>query len=156
MRDVDKIEGYHLERQVARHSARDVENVVHDSRLRACVALDGDDRAPDALVCEPPVGEEARPAENRIERRAQLVRERREEFVFQPVQLLGLAEQPRVFDCHRDAARELQDERDVGVGEFAVRPVDGRAEREDTDQPASDEKRHAEVRERYESRAQVE
>ena len=109
-REIDRLQ---LETDVAGHAARHVQDVVDELRLRLGVPLDRLDRPPRLLRLELTRGEDARPSKDGAERRAQLVRDRREEFVLQPVQLIGLAEQPRVLDRERDAPCEFLDERDV-------------------------------------------
>ena len=71
--------------------ARDVEQVLDELRLRLRVALDGLEAARRACSASSPSRAQHRgPSEDRVERRAELVRERREELVLQPVGLLGL------------------------------------------------------------------
>ena len=74
------------------------------------------------------------------------MRQRREEFVLHPVQFVGVPEQSRVLDCHRDAARELLDQLDVGGGVLAPRFLLRRAERHHADDAAAHAKRRADIR----------
>ena len=86
-----RVEPLPLELQLARRDARHVEQVGDQLGLDAGVALDGVDArdhvgvaAGDALL------EQLRPADDGVERRPQLVRQRRQEVVLQPVGALGL------------------------------------------------------------------
>ena len=64
-----------------------------------------------------------RPAHDRVERRAELVRERREELVLQAVRLLRLEVEARVLDGDAGAVGDLLAERDVRRVPGAVRPA---------------------------------
>jgi hypothetical protein len=154
VRDRDEIHALHLEPHVARHAARDVEDVVHDPRLRLRVALDGLHRLRRARLIEVAAREHPRPPEHRRQRRPHLVRQRREEFVLQPVQFVRVAEQPRVLDRHRDAPRELLDELDVRRHVLAPRFLLGRAERHHADDAPAHVERRADVRVRLQRRAE--
>ena len=115
----------------------------------ACAfALDGLHCAAGGVFVQLSAGEQMRPAANGGYRSAQLVRQRREKFVFQPVQFVRLSEQPRVFDCRRDAARKFFHQRDVGLVVLAARFLFTRAKRNHANRPAADEQRYADVRKR--------
>ena len=92
-REVDRRD---VEPQLAGDDARDVEEVLDEAHLRAGVALDAAERALARLrrssgaarrICEP--------AEDRVERRAQLVRQRGEELVLEAVRFLLAAQADR-------------------------------------------------------------
>ena len=83
-----------LEPQLAGDRLRDVEQVVDQTRLRARVAIDGLDRGLTAPIVELAGGEHVRPALDRGQRRAQLVRERHQELVLQRARGFGVAPGP--------------------------------------------------------------
>ena len=70
--------------------ARHVEDVLDDPRLRARVALDDVERPVRVAGRAASLPQHRRPAEDRVERRAQLVRHRREELVLRAIGALGL------------------------------------------------------------------
>ena len=72
--------------------------------------------------------------------------ERREKFVLQPIQLFGLAEESRVLDRRRHAARELFDEHHIAVGILPARLLLGGPERHDADDASAHDQRRADVR----------
>jgi hypothetical protein len=84
----------HLDPQLAGDDARDVEQILDEIGLHLGVALDGLERALLLGLVELPRAEEARPAEDGVERRAQLVRDRRQELVLDARRPLG--RQPRL------------------------------------------------------------
>ena len=87
----DRCRGRELEPQLARDQPRHVEQVRGELRLQLRVALDGARaRAARLPASSWPGPQQLDPAEHRVERRAQLVRERGQELVLQPVGLLGL------------------------------------------------------------------
>ena len=63
--------------------------------------------------------QQARVAEDRVERRAQLVRQHREEFVLQAVGVLRLGVQPRVLERDRGPRRDADRQPLVLLGEHA-------------------------------------
>ena len=70
-----------LELQLAGDDARDVEHVLDQARLGPRVPLEARERALDDLRVPRRHAQNLQPAEDGVERRAQLVRERREELV---------------------------------------------------------------------------
>ncbi len=87
---LDDIDGPHLEPEFSRRNARHVEHVVDHPGLRGRVALDHVHRAVEQRPIDLPAGDQdSCPAEDRVERCANLVRERREEFVFGAERVLG-------------------------------------------------------------------
>jgi len=84
-----EIDRLHVELHFPRDDAAHVEQVRDDLRLHSCVALDGLDAAEMVFAVRLQALEESRPAEDRVERRAQLVRDRREEFILEPAHALG-------------------------------------------------------------------
>ena len=80
-----------LDLQLAGRHARHVDEVVHELRLRLGVAIDQFEGVPSRLLAEVIVEQHARPAEDHVQRRAELVRQRRQELVLQTV---GLAQPP--------------------------------------------------------------
>ena len=92
--DGGRLHRAHVQAQLAGDDARDVQQVLDELALRACVALDGLQRARRGGLVEPAAAQRDRPAEHGIERRAQLVGERGEELVLDPVGGLGLGARP--------------------------------------------------------------
>ena len=83
---IDRVE---LDAQLAGDDARHVEDVFDQLRLRARVAFDGVQRLLLLLGRQRPRPQHARPADHRVQRRAQLVRQRRQELVLRAVGRLG-------------------------------------------------------------------
>ena len=79
-----------LETEAPRHDAGHVEDVFDELRLELCVALDDLERAAVVLAVERAVPQHARPADDRVERRPQFVRERGEKVVLGAVGRLRL------------------------------------------------------------------
>ena len=99
-----QIDRRQLDAQLAGDDARHVEDVFDQLRLRARVAFDGVQRLLFLLGRQRARPQHARPADHRVERRAQLVRQRREELVLRPVGRLG------------GLARVPLGDRELGVG----------------------------------------
>ncbi len=78
-----------LDLELAGDDARDVEDVLDQLRLRLGVAADDVDGLPGAVGRQRAGEQHLHPAEDGVERRAQLVRQRREEIVLQPARLFG-------------------------------------------------------------------
>ena len=78
-----------LDIELARDDSRDVEDVLDELRLQLAVAGDDVDGVTHPLGRHIARLQHLHPAENRVQRRAQLVRERREEFVLQAARLFG-------------------------------------------------------------------
>lgn len=82
--------GYRGQLELAGDDARDVEQVFDEARLRPSGALDRLNRALRLDVVQLAAGEQPRPTEHGVERRAQFVGKRGKEIVLQPVGGLGL------------------------------------------------------------------
>jgi hypothetical protein len=80
--DVDRT---HLEAELPGDDPRDVEQIFDQLRLYLGVPLDRLEGAGDVRVGQGAGAKDARPAEDGVERRAELVRQHGEEFVLQPV-----------------------------------------------------------------------
>ena len=80
-----------------------VEQVFDQSALRAGAALDRDERTLEAIGIQPPLPRQVDPAEDRGQRRPQLVRDHREEFVLEGVG--GLRVGARGAFARQDAAQ---------------------------------------------------
>ena len=91
--DLAEIDGLDVEPHLAGDRARHVEQIVDQLRLRLRVALDGLDRAALLILADLSGDEHARPAVDRGQRRAQLVRHGHEELVLHPVGELLAAQQ---------------------------------------------------------------
>src|SRR5262245_5393202 len=79
-----------IQREIAINDGRDIEQVVNQFLLRAGVALNSLQGALFALFVEAPPPDEHDPTEHGGQRRAQLVRDGGEKFIFQAVGLFGL------------------------------------------------------------------
>ena len=77
------------QRELAVHDAREVEQVVHQPHLLADVAVNRLQRALRQLVQAAVAAQDLGPAEDRLQRRAQLVGQRRDELVLQAIGGLG-------------------------------------------------------------------
>jgi hypothetical protein len=126
-----------VEPHLARRDPRDVEQVRDELRLDARVALDHREGvlelAPGHLTARDAVLEERRPADDRVQRRAQLVGHRRQELVLQAVRLLRLAagellalEQVLALELDRDPFRDVGDDGEarVGIGVVGDAPLE--------------------------------
>src|SRR5688572_20549816 len=87
--DAPHVETAELEGDLAAHDAGNVEQVLDEPALRARVAIDRLYRALASGIVELAGTQQRDPPEDRVQRRAQLVRHRRQEFVLQPRQFLG-------------------------------------------------------------------
>ena len=101
-------------RKVARDDPGDVEQVLDELGLDLGVAVDGVEALLDVLVVELARAEQSRPADDGVERRPQLVRERGEELVLHPAGRLGLGSrilralvQAGIVHSQAGAARQL-------------------------------------------------
>ena len=83
--------GLELQPQLARDHARHVEQIRRQLRLELGGAFDGAERPLVPLRRELPGLQQMNPPHQRVERRAELVRQRRQELVLQPIGLLRLA-----------------------------------------------------------------
>ena len=106
----DQVHWPEFEPELAADDAGRVEQVIDQLRLRLPAALDDFRRLLDVLGVQAAVTQQGRVSEYRVQRRAQFMRYKREEFILHPVGLFGLA--PRlpldfvkasVLDGQRDA-----------------------------------------------------
>ena len=86
---VAEIQRLEPQRELAVHDPREVEQVVHQSHLLADVAVDRLQRPRRQLVEAAVAAQDLGPAEDRLQRRAQLVRQRRDELILQAIGVLG-------------------------------------------------------------------
>ena len=133
-----QVHRFDLERQLARDDPRDVEDVFNETRLGLGVALNDLHRVIGFLF-ERPASQNAGPAENRVERCAQFVRQRGKKLVFEPIGLLRLAVQPDLRDRDPEAAHQIVQHRQVTRAKAIRR---GRRQREDADHLVIDDERH--------------
>jgi hypothetical protein len=89
--DVAQVHRADIQPQLAADDPRDIEDVFDQLRLRHRVVADDGNRSLDQVGVALARGEQVRPAEDRVERGAQLVRQRREELVLHPVDGLGVS-----------------------------------------------------------------
>ena len=85
-RQIDRLD---VQAQPAGDDARDVEHVLDDLLQRGRVALDDVERRLASCRAAASEAQHARVAEHGVERRAEFVRQRRQEFVLQPAGLVG-------------------------------------------------------------------
>ena len=83
-----------VQAQLAGDDAGDVEHVLDELGLRPGVAVDDGHRAGRGVGLQVALHQQRGPAHDGVQRRAQLVGQRGQELVLQPVRVLGLAEQP--------------------------------------------------------------
>ena len=106
--------GRRIQVQPPGDDARDVEEVGNELRLQLCVAVDHLERAPRAAGIEHALHHHPRPADDSVERRAQLVRQRGEEIVFGAIGGLCLLARNRhglLFALARDELSHLMPDR---------------------------------------------
>ena len=113
------------QRELAADDPRDVQDVGDELCLRLGVVLDDTRGTLDRGLVALPDLQDVRPAEDRVQRRAQLVRERREELVLQPVHRLRVEagalfplEELRALRLDALALDHLGLQRAVRLGEF--------------------------------------
>ena len=118
----DRIDGLERQPHLAEVEARHVEDVGDHPRLDVAVALDRGEAA-DRLVVAAAQLQHVGPAHDRVERRAQLVRQHRDQVVLHPAHALGRAardplavEQLLALLLEQDARRDVADDRHVDVG----------------------------------------
>ena len=95
-----QLDWLHVQANLACHDARDVEDVFHDLRQPRRVSFERFETARGLLSREDVAPQQPRVADDRVQRRAQLVRQHGEEFVLHPVGGLGFGVQPGVLQCH--------------------------------------------------------
>ena len=98
--DRGDIRRLHFQPRLAEDDARDVEHILDDLRQRAGVAIDHFQRLWNLLLGNGARLQHARIAEHGVQWRSQLVGQRREEFVLQPVRALQLLIRLRGLDRH--------------------------------------------------------
>ncbi len=118
-----------LDLQLPGDRTRDVEDVFDQAHLRARVALDGVEGLLGVDVRLP--AQHRRPAEDRVERRPELVRDRREELVLHAVRFLRLVERTRVLQRGARSVGELLGEGQVPGSEAPARLGAGQRDRAD-------------------------
>ena len=121
MRDGRQIHLANVEQQLAAGDARDVEQVLDQPRLRVRIAIDALERVLDFLGGQLAAAQQVDPADDRVERRAQLVRQRGEELVLQAIGLLLAIEQLgalalRGLDFVEHAVERLHQHADLVAG----------------------------------------
>ena len=104
--DVDRLFG---ERHLAGDDAGDVQHLFDQADLRFGIAFDDLDGMRGAWI-EVSGAQNPRPAEDGIERRSQLVRQRAEEFILEAIGLLRLAVQLNAIQRQTDPSRQLVDD----------------------------------------------
>ncbi len=84
------IQAVEFEREAADEDARDVEQILDQAKLHARVTVDDAEAVSDAIGRQAPLLQHLAPAEHRVERRAQLVRQHGEERVLRLVRTAGV------------------------------------------------------------------
>ena len=121
--DVDEADRPHREAQLPGHDPGHVEDVGDELVLDLGVPVDRLDGPPRRLGIQLSRPEHVRPSHDRVERSPELVRERCEELVLEPVRLLRLEVEPRVLDGDARPVRDLLAERDLRGFPRAIRPA---------------------------------
>jgi hypothetical protein len=99
--------------------ARDVEQILDELCLNARIPLDGLERPPMHGRLHRALAQHVRPAEHGVERRPELVRQGRQELVFQTVRFRGFLIKACVVDRNGGPARDAGGEQLVSLGEHA-------------------------------------
>ncbi len=94
-RQLDRLD---VQADLARDDPRHVQHVVDDLGQPVGVALDGLEAARQLVAGQESAAQQPRVADDRVQRRPQLVRQHREELVLHAVGVAGLDEQPRVLE----------------------------------------------------------
>jgi hypothetical protein len=133
--DVREIDLRRVDPDLFGDDATDVEQIGNELVLRVGVALDHLERVLPFLLRKDAPAEEPEPAEDRVERRPELVRDHRHELVLgvgrsldPRALLLRQLVEPRVVDRHRGAAGELHREHEVVFLVAASRLAEGEGE----------------------------
>ena len=92
-----QLHGLHVQPDLAGDDPRDVEDVLDNLGQPRRVAFERLETAGRLLAGENAAAQQPRVADDRIQRRAQLVREHGEEFVLDPIGFLRVHEQPRIL-----------------------------------------------------------
>ena len=111
--------GLHVETDLARDDPGDVEHVLDDLGQRGGIALERLEPALGLLADEHPTAQQPGVPDDRVQRRAELVRQHREELVLQPIGLAGLDIQPRVLERDRGPCGNTRGQLLVLLGEHA-------------------------------------
>ena len=90
-----------VQADLARDDPRHVEHVLDDLGQPVGVALEGLEAARQLVAGQQPAAQQPRVADDRVERRPQLVRQHRQELVLHAVGVAGLDEQPGVLEGDR-------------------------------------------------------
>ena len=118
LKDEGQIDRLHVQPHVAGDDARNVEQLVDHLRERDRIAFDGLEGARHLRFVHHPAAHHACVAENGIQRRPELVRQGREEFVLDPIGALRLLVRLRVLHRERGARRDI-----FGEAKILVRVV---------------------------------
>ena len=110
--DRHQIARLELQPGLARDDRRDVEHVAHEPNERAGISIDQLERAGAAVFGDLAFSKHLRVAHQRVQGRAQLMRQRRQELVLQPVGFFELLQ--KAFPL-ADVARDLRDADDLTV-----------------------------------------
>ena len=127
----DGVEGHgaDIEAHLAGHDARDIQKIFDELGLGADVSLDDFQAMGGVGGVELAHAEQARPAQHGVQRRAQLVAEGGEEFIFHPIGFAGFGKNG-VFNSDGGHLGELDEDRLVILVEIAISLV-GKLEQAD-------------------------
>ena len=103
-------------RHLAGDDSRDVQHLLDETNLGLGIALDDRHGMGRARV-QVPTSQDPRPPVNRVQRRAQFMRERAEKLVLQAIRLLGLAIELDAIERQADAADHIVEHQQAGPGE---------------------------------------
>ena len=121
--DFGELHGLNVQSNLARHDPGDVEHVLDDLRQGRGVPLDGRDRLLLLVRGDHAGPKHPRVAQNRIQRRPQLMREARQKVVLDAARLLRVHIQARVLERDRRPRRDANREALVMLGEAVDRRV---------------------------------
>ena len=103
-RQLDRL---HVQAHFARDDPGDIENVLHHLREGGGIPLDGLECSLEFVRCQHAGAQHPRVPEDRIERRAQLVRQGREELVLEAIGPSNIGVGAGVVDHHGGAGRHV-------------------------------------------------
>ena len=142
--DRRQIDGLNGETHFSGNDARHVQHVFDHLRERGRVPFDDLDSLRDLIARHRTAAQQARVAEDRVQRRAQLMRQRREKFVFQSIAGLDMVVDEGIVDGECRPMRQISGEHQILLRVLAPR-FSGR-KRQRAQRSAVRHERHAHVR----------
>ena len=99
--------GLQFQTKPACNDPGDIQHVLDELGLRFCVSFDGFKRARRGDLVQPLGAKNLDPAEDRVQRCSQFVRQSGQKLVFGAIRFLSLAIQPRIFKGEADVPCQL-------------------------------------------------